>query len=95
MEPSEKLKEIIQEKFDKLSRFVNEEKTDANLLIVPEKHLNKIELTLSYYGKLFKSEDKSKDILTSVDNVLNKMERQIKRNKEKIIGKKKGASKTF
>lgn len=84
-EVSPSSKKFITEKIQqKLSKFIDDDNTDIHVTIATEKHLNIVELSLNAYGVLFKSSDKSADLCATVDNVIEKIQKQLMKKKEKV-----------
>lgn len=58
---------------------------DVNLLISKERGLFKSEVTISMSGTVIRGESKTQDIYSSIDDVLDKIKRQIKKYKESFV----------
>jgi len=57
---------------------------NAHVVFSLEKYRHKVEITLHVNGKDFVSEEESDDMYVSVDRSIDKLERQLKRHKDKI-----------
>ena len=57
---------------------------NAHLVFSLEKYRHKVEITLHVNGKDFVSEEESDDMYVSVDRSIEKLERQLRRHKDKI-----------
>lgn len=71
-------------RFSTAERFF-ENIQDVNLIISKERGLFKSEVTISLSGTVIRGESKTQDIFSSIDDVLDKIKRQIKRYKESFI----------
>lgn len=58
---------------------------EANLIISKERGLFKSEVTISMSGTVIRGESKTQDIYASIDDVLDKIKRQIKKYKESFV----------
>ena len=77
------LKDYAEEKVQHLKRYFDHIVT-AHLVFSLEKYRHKVEITLHVNGKDFVSEEESDDMYVSVDRSIDKLERQLKRHKDKI-----------
>lgn len=77
------MKDYARKKLSHLERYFNHI-IEAHLIMNVEKNVHKIEVVLhTNVGKIF-GEEKTNDMYASIDKVLEKMEVQLKRQKEKI-----------
>ncbi|MGB5158134.1 ribosome hibernation promotion factor [Desulfobacterium sp. N47] len=83
LDPSDNLKDYICEKLDKLDKYLdNPAEATVVLLIEKFRHIAEVNITgdrLSIYGK-----EETNDMYSAVDMVADKLEIQIKKNKQKI-----------
>jgi len=77
------LKDYAEGKVQHLKRYFDHI-VNANLVFSLEKYRHKVEITLHVNGKDFVSVDESDDMYVSVDRSIEKLERQLKRHKDKI-----------
>jgi putative sigma-54 modulation protein len=87
--PSEKLKETIEKKFEKLDKYFSNEIT-ANVMAIKEKANYKVEATIKANGTIFRAEVKSGDPYDCCDRCVEKLSSQISRFKTKLQKKHKG-----
>ena len=80
---TEGLKSAIEDKLDKLDRYFNKE-TEVIVTLNVEKDRQKIEVTIPVKGSIIRAEQTSEDMYASLDLVLDTIERQIKKHKNKI-----------
>ena len=91
VDPSENLKTYVGEKLDRLDRYLDNP-AEANVVLTVEKfrHIAEINLTgdrLSINGK-----DETNDMYSAIDMALDKLEKQIKKTKEKIKERRSGGN---
>ena len=87
--PSEKLKETIEKKFQKLDKYFSDEIT-SNVMVIKEKSNYKVEATINARGTIFRSEVKAHDPYDCVDRSIEKLSKQMSRFKSKLQKKYKG-----
>ncbi|NLO63451.1 MAG: ribosome-associated translation inhibitor RaiA, partial [Clostridiaceae bacterium] len=79
----QRLEEKIESKLSKFEKHFGEE-GNFNIKIVPERELNRVELTLKLQNRIFRAEARDEEILTAVDRTIDKLESQIRRQKTRI-----------
>lgn len=84
-EPSEVLKNHIHEKITKLSKYFIKP-TIAHIILNVEGSRHIAEITFSESHNLFNAKGASHDMYQSLDAAIAKIERQLKKYKEKIKG---------
>ncbi|MEG6523075.1 ribosome hibernation-promoting factor, HPF/YfiA family [Desulfotomaculum sp. 1211_IL3151] len=77
------LREYVEKRLGKLDRFL-ENMGEAIATLVVEGDSHKIEVTIPVNGMLLRGEESTEEMYSSVDLVVEKMERQIERYKGKI-----------
>lgn len=87
--PSEKLKETVEKKFEKLDKYFSNEIT-GNVMVKKEKGGYKVEATINARGTIFRAEMKADDPYDAVDRVIEKLSSQMSRFKSKLQNKYKG-----
>lgn len=85
-EVSEYLEEMVEKKFDKLSKYF-EKDVNADVKISVEAGLEKMEATIYAGGTIFRAEEKATDIYATLDSVTDRLSRQIVKFKDKIVTK--------
>ena len=70
---------------DKIDKTIADlgEAADVHLALSVEKHRHFAEVTVKTKGFTLHSQDETEDLYTSMDKALEKMEKQIRKNKEK------------
>jgi putative sigma-54 modulation protein len=84
MEPSPALKDYASEKLDHVINKYIRSTVDAKAVLSVEKFWHIAKFTLQVRGLNIKSEEKSEDMYSSIDLALDKLERQLRRYKDKI-----------
>ncbi|NLD18938.1 MAG: ribosome-associated translation inhibitor RaiA [Clostridiales bacterium] len=87
--PSDKLKETIEKKFEKLDKYFSNE-IIGNVMTIREKGGYKVEATINAKGTIFRAEVKAEDPYDAVDRVIEKLSTQMSRFKTKLQKKYKG-----
>lgn len=78
------IKEYIESKLDKLNKYFNSDNCTATVLTKKEGRNQKIEVTIPTDNFILRNEAVNEDLYAAIDNVSDKLERQIRKNKEKI-----------
>lgn len=82
LEVTEALKAHIDAKFEKLARHFDNV-TDVHVILSVEKLIKKAEATLKLNGATLFAEDHQEDMYAAIDEMVDKLERQITKHKEK------------
>jgi len=61
--------------------------TDVKVVVSQQRHLFTVEITVNADGTLIRAEDRSPEVLSSFDKALERVERQLRRYKDKLIGR--------
>jgi putative sigma-54 modulation protein len=77
------LKDYAEGKVQNLKRYFDHI-VNAHLVFSLEKYRHKVEISLHVNGKDFVSEEESDDMYVSVDRSIEKLERQLRRHKDKV-----------
>jgi len=80
MDPSDAMKELVEEKVAKVKKYL-QGPIDANVVLSMERYLQVCDVTISSGGQTYKGREESDDMYTSIDRVMDKIERQIDRVK--------------
>lgn len=89
------LKSYIEKRIGKFDRFLNSETVEAVVTICVEKFTHKIDVLFKVDGHLIQAEGKTEDLYSAVDQVVEKLEKQILKYKEKIQNKNKKETERF
>lgn len=80
-------REYADEKLKKLKKYIDNP-VDAHVVLSIEKFRNVAEIKLSANGLNVNAREEAKDMTLAIDNAIEKIERQLKKHKEKIRGHK-------
>ncbi len=83
METSEALKGYVEEKLERVQKYIDEPIV-AQVFLTVEKIRHTAEITINAKGITIKASEETNDMYAAVDAVLDKIERQLRRYKEKI-----------
>jgi len=86
-------KEYVEERLGKLKKYIDNP-VDARVILSVEKFRNTAEINLSANGLNINSKEEEKDMHLAIDNAIEKIERQLKKRKEKIRGFKNNQSRS-
>ena len=91
IEVTEGLKDAVEDKIGKLSKYFSPE-TEVHVTLSVEKERQKIEVTIPVRGSIIRSEQVSNDMYVSIDLVEEIIERQMKKYKSKIVEREQSAA---
>jgi len=81
--------EYAKEKLLKLSKYIeNPNNVDASVLVKVRKNKTKVEVTIPLKGFILRAEEEQEDFYAAIDVVIDKLERQIRKNKTRLYSKK-------
>ena len=83
------LRDKAESKLSKLNKFFDED-TDVNVTFNVEKNDQIVEVTIPFKGMIFRAEQSNSDMYTSIDKVIDVLERQIVKNKKRLEKRFKG-----
>jgi len=92
MDTGEWLKEYVEKKLTRIERYIDKP-VNASVVLAVEKFRNVAEINLSAKGINLQGREEAKEMTLAVDNVIDKVERQIKKYKQKVRNHKDTASK--
>ncbi len=92
VEVTDEVKEYLEKRLNKLKKYFKKE-VSIHVIFIAEKERRIIEVDINHNGILLHGEETTNEIHTSIDQVVEKLERQLKKCKDKIQGKSKVASK--
>jgi putative sigma-54 modulation protein len=87
------LKEYAEKKIKRISRYISNI-SEAVVTITVEKYRHKAEVLLKVNGVLIQAEGETGEVYSSIDEVVEKLERQIKKYKEKLVSHRKSENKS-
>jgi putative sigma-54 modulation protein len=84
-EPSDALRERLEQKLDKLAKYFREP-SEAHVVLGVEKHRHRGDITVHAPGEILKTEVETDDMYVTVDRLMERLERAAKRQKERRTG---------
>ncbi len=84
LEVTDSMKGYVKEKLSKLDKYLVDQKAKATVLVKIHNYLQKIEVTIPLKTLILRAEEEQEDFYAAVDLVINKLERQIRKNKAKL-----------
>jgi putative sigma-54 modulation protein len=93
IDSSDALKDYASKRFSKLDKYI-ERPSEVHVVLSVEKRRHQADITLNADGVMINAVETTDDMYSAIDMVMDKLERQIKKHKEKIQGKK-GQSKVY
>ena len=85
------LRSAVEDKIGKLEKYFTPE-TEVHVTLSVEKERQKIEVTIPVKGSIIRSEQVSSDMYVSIDLVEEIIERQLKKDKRKLVDQQQAAS---
>ena len=83
LEISDYLRDLVEKKVGKLDRYFPQD-TEVQVTLSVEKSRHIVEVTIPYDGGVIRGEEVTGDMYASIDNVLDKLEKQIIRHRTKL-----------
>lgn len=83
MDPIESLKIYAEEKVSKINKYLDYP-TEAHVVLTVEKFRHIADVTLSLNGTRIKAVEETEDMYAAIDQVMDKVEKQVKRHMSKI-----------
>jgi putative sigma-54 modulation protein len=85
LQVTDALKEFVERKLSRLEKYFDSEADlEAHVVMSVIKDEHKVEVTIPYPGLLCRAEESSEDMYASVDLVVEKLERQIRKYKTRV-----------
>ncbi len=83
MEPSDALRDYASDKVQRLKKYMAEP-VDVHVVLVKHKYRNQAEIKVTSAGTVMKGAEHTEDMYSSIDLVMDKIERQARKRKDKI-----------
>ena len=93
LEVTDAMKSYVKEKLSKLDKYLVDQKAKATVLVKVHNYLQKVEVTIPLKTLILRAEEEQEDYYAAVDLLINKLERQIRKNKDKLQKREKSHSK--
>lgn len=85
---TEAMKNYIEEKISKLEKYLEDsDSIRANVVIKVKNHNQIVEVTIPLKSFILRSEESQEDFYAAVDKAIDKLERQIRKNKTRLMSK--------
>lgn len=82
------MSDYIKEKLEKLEKYLeNSETVRANVIVKVKNHEQRVEITIPLKSFIIRSEETKNDFYAAVDKAVDKLERQIRKNKTRMMSK--------
>ncbi|PRR80779.1 Ribosome-associated factor Y [Clostridium liquoris] len=94
IEVTNALKNVVEKKLEKLDKYFNPD-VEAHATLSVQKNRQTIEVTIPFNGVILRGEESNEDMYASIDLVVDKLERQIKKQKTKLQKRNHGDSLKF
>lgn len=96
MQITDAMKDYINEKLGKLEKYLeNSDAIRANVIVKVKNHEQTVEITIPLKSFILRSEETKEDFYAAVDKTIDKLERQVRKNKTKLMAKQNKASYDF
>ncbi len=83
VESTESLKEYAEDKISKIDKYFDYP-VEAHIVLTAEKFRRMADVTLNVNGAVIKAEEETEDMYSAIDQVMDKIEIQVKRYRDKI-----------
>jgi len=90
IEPSESLKKYVGEKLNRFDKYLYNP-AEANVVLSVEKFRHIADVNIVGDGLTIKGKEETEDMYSAIDMVLDKLEKQIKKSKQKIRDRRGGS----
>ena len=84
VEITDSMKNYVTEKLGKLDKYISLDGVRASVLVKVRNYSQKVEVTIPLKTLILRAEAEEQDFYSAVDIVINKLERQIRKNKTKL-----------
>ena len=82
------MNDYIEEKLAKLNKYLeNGDRVRANVIVKVKNHEQRVEITIPMISFILRSEETKDDFYAAVDKAVDKLERQIRKNKTRMMSK--------
>lgn len=95
VEITDSMKSYVKEKLSKLDKYIVDQKAKATVLVKVRSYTQKVEVTIPLKTLILRAEEEQEDFYAAVDLIINKLERQIRKNKAKLQSRNKAKTKEF
>ena len=89
------MESYAKEKLTKLDKYIEDQEAKATVVVKVSGHLHKVEVTIPLKSLILRAEESQEDFYAAIDLVIDKLERQIRKNKTRIASSKKKEVRDF
>lgn len=90
------MKDYVEEKLHKLDKYIeNNDSVKATIVVKIKDHRQKVEVTIPLKSFILRAEEEQEDFYAAVDYIIDKLERQIRKNKTRLESKLNKTNKEF
>ena len=91
LDPTDTLKSYVRDKLDRFDRYLDNP-AEANVVLLVEKFRHIAEININGDRLTINGKEETNDMYSAIDMVLDKLEKQIKKNKQKIRERRPGVT---
>ena len=85
---TDSMKSYIDDKLGKLNKYLkNNDEIRANVIVKVKNHEQRVEITIPLKNYILRTEETQDDFYAAIDKAIDTLERQIKKNKTRIMSK--------
>ena len=85
---TEAMNDYVNEKIGKLDKYLDKSKdVKAHVIVKVKNHQNTIEITIPLKSFILRSEETQDDFYAAVDKTIDKLERQVRKNKTRLMAR--------
>lgn len=93
---TEAMNEYVKEKIHKLDKYIEDsDNVRATIVVKVKDHRQKVEVTIPLKSLILRAEEEQEDFYATVDMIIDKLERQIRKNKTRLESRLTKSSKEF
>jgi putative sigma-54 modulation protein len=87
LKPTKELKDYAKERLRKVKKYLSEP-IEAGVILTWEKFRHIVEITITHSGITIRGEEVATDMRAAIDKAMEKIEKQLRRQKDKLYDKK-------
>ncbi len=87
------MEQYIAKRMDKFAKLLSED-DKVNVMVSEQKNRKKVEVTIPFHGVLLRAEDSDTELMTCVDNTVEKLLSQVRKHKTKLARRLRDGSET-
>ena len=87
VEITDSMRTYVSEKLGKLDKYISLDGVRASVLVKVRNYSQKVEVTIPLKTLILRAEEEQQDFYAAVDKTIDKLERQIRKNKTKLMSR--------